>query len=130
MKVVLACGCFDLLHYGHVAHLKAARQLGDHLIVALTADEAINKGPGRPVFNWARRAEMLAELRCVDRVIRSTSAAEAIIAIKPEIYVKGAEYRGRLPEQATVEAYGGQVIFTDTEVWSSTALIQHIRVAA
>ena len=67
-KVVQAHGTFDLLHVGHVRHLEAARDLGDILVVTLTADRFVNKGPGRPVFGEALRAEMLATLQHVDWV--------------------------------------------------------------
>jgi len=66
MSVVQAHGSFDLLHLGHVRHLEAARRLGDVLVVTVTADRFVNKGPGRPVFNEALRAEMLAALEYVD----------------------------------------------------------------
>lgn len=125
MKIVLANGCFDILHYGHLAHLKAARAMGDKLIVVLTGDGFIGKGPGRPVFRAEHRKEMLEALRCVDEVIISEAPTpHAIIdRIRPDIYAKGAEYRGKLPEQEFVESYGGKVAFTDTIVFSSTALL-------
>lgn len=125
MRVVLTNGCFDIIHYGHLAHLLAAKALGDRIVVAVTADEFVNKGPGRPVFKESRRAEMLMALRCVDEVIISREAIpyEVIRAVKPDIYAKGKEYDGRLPEQSLVEELGGRVVFTDTEVYSSTALL-------
>ena len=67
-KVVLCHGVFDLLHMGHVRHLEEARSHGDILIVTITADAYVNKGPGKPVFSAALRAEMLAALSCVDFV--------------------------------------------------------------
>lgn len=123
--IVLASGCFDVFHFGHVAHLKAARALGDELVVALTADEHVNKGPGRPVFDERKRALVLAEQRCVDRVIisREPVPLSVIREVRPSIYAKGKEYRGRLPEQGLVEEIGGRVEFTDTVVYSSTALL-------
>lgn len=125
MRVVLANGCFDILHYGHLAHLLAAKALGGRLVIALTADEFVNKGPGRPVFKEERRAEMLKALRCVDQVIisREEIPYEVIRAVRPNVYVKGKEYEGRLPEQDLVEELGGRVAFTDTVVYSSTALL-------
>jgi len=125
VKTVLVNGCFDILHYGHLAHLKAAAALGHYLIVALTADEFVNKGPGRPVFSEDKRAELLRELRCVDEVIISRAPrCDAIIQqVRPDIYAKGIEYKGKLPEQALVESCGGVVMFTDTVVYSSTKLL-------
>src|SRR5215468_10555924 len=89
--VVQAHGTFDLLHLGHVRHLEAARRLGDILMVTVTADRHVNKGPGRPVFNAELRAEMLAALEHVQWVAIN-DAADAVTAmewIKPSIYAKG-----------------------------------------
>jgi len=125
LRVVLCNGCFDVIHYGHLAHLVAARKLGDRLVVALTADEFVNKGPGRPVFKEEQRAEMLRALRCVDQVViyREPIPYGVIRQVRPNIYAKGKEYEGRLPEQKLVEELGGRVVFTDTVVYSSTALL-------
>ena len=120
---VLCDGCFDCLHVGHIAHLMAARALGDTLIVALTTDEYVFKGPGRPCFRWPERAQMLRAIKYVDRVIPADSAASAIRLIRPNIYVKGKEYEGRLPEKELVESFGGKVVFTDTPVYSSTHIL-------
>jgi rfaE bifunctional protein nucleotidyltransferase chain/domain len=123
LNVVLCLGCFDGLHYGHVKHLEAAKKLGDWLVVAVTCDRNVNKGPGRPVFNQEQRAEMLRALRCVDDVAVVEDVWEAIQTIQPDIYVKGKEYENKLPEQAEVERYGGRVVFTDEVVYSSTDLL-------
>lgn len=121
---VLCNGCFDCLHLGHVKHLRAARALGDTLIVALTTDAFVLKGEGHPVFPWIERAEMLRALSCVDRVISCDSAAYAIRIIKPDIYVKGKEYEGRLPEEDLVKSLGGRVVFLETSpVYSSTQIL-------
>lgn len=128
MTVVLCCGCFDLLHYGHLLHLQAARALGDRLVVAVTADRFVGKGPGRPRFSDAQRAAMLKALRCVDNVIVSQAARpdDIIRTLRPEIYCKGADYKGQpLPERALVESLGGRVVFTETPKWSSTELLEH-----
>jgi rfaE bifunctional protein nucleotidyltransferase chain/domain len=122
MVVVLALGCFDPLHFGHVRYLRAAKRLGTHLLVAVTADEYVNK-PGRPVFNARDRASMVAELRCVDGVFISDGWKDAIELVRPHVYCKGVEYRGRLPEQEYVESYGGTVHFIDEPTYSSTALL-------
>jgi len=131
--VVQAHGTFDLIHLGHVRHLEAARRLGDVLIVTLTADRFVNKGPGRPVFNETLRAEMLAALEYVDWVAISESpdAVHSISAIRPDFFVKGQDYvnpdgdvTGKIVlEREAVEAHGGQVSFTDDLVFSSTELI-------
>src|SRR6201997_5886720 len=79
--VVQAHGTFDLLHLGHVRHLEAARRLGDVLVVTVTADRFVNKGPGRPVFNEGLRGEMLAALEYVDWVAIN-EAPDAVTAIE------------------------------------------------
>jgi rfaE bifunctional protein nucleotidyltransferase chain/domain len=137
--VVQAHGTFDLLHLGHVRHLEAARQLGDVLIVTVTADRFVNKGPGRPVFNAELRAEMLATLEYVDWVAinEAPDAVSAIECIRPSIYVKGKDYQNpegdvtgniTLERQAT-EAHGGRIHFTDEVTFSSTELInRHLNI--
>ena len=138
-SVVLAHGTFDLLHIGHVRHLQAARSQGDVLVATITADAFINKGPGRPVFPEGLRSEMLASLEIVDYVgiVAGPDALPAIQAIRPDVYIKGQDYRnpegdvtGRiLAERAAVEAHGGRVVFTEEITYSSTELInQHLNI--
>src|SRR5579863_6269977 len=137
--VVQAHGTFDLLHLGHVRHLEAARKLGDALIVTVTADRFVNKGPGRPVFNAELRAEMLATLEYVDWVAIHDAAdgVSAIEHIRPSIYVKGQDYQnpdgditGKITlERDAVEDYGGRIHFTDEVTFSSTELInRHLNI--
>jgi rfaE bifunctional protein nucleotidyltransferase chain/domain len=131
--VVHAHGTFDLLHLGHVRHFEAARRLGDVLIVTLTADGFVNKGPGRPVFTQELRAEMLATLEYIDWVgiNEAADAVPAIELIHPHVYIKGQDYQnpegdvtGKIyQERATVERYGGRIHFTDEMTFSSTALV-------
>src|ERR1700689_3179927 len=119
--IVQAHGTFDLLHLGHVRHLEAARKLGDVLIVTVTADRFVNKGPGRPVFNGELRAEMLATLEYVDWVAinDAADAVSAIERIRPTIYIKGQDYQnpqgditGKISlERDAVETYGGRIPF-------------------
>ena len=128
---VMCHGCFDLLHIGHIKHLQAAREMGDYLVVSITADAFVNKGPGRPVFSADKRAEMLAALECVDYVVivDGASAIPAIEAIMPDIYCKGSDYKseditGKFDlERDAVEKNGGRIVFTDEEVHSSSSLI-------
>lgn len=132
-KVVMAHGVFDLLHMGHVRHLEEAQSFGATLVVSVTADRFVNKGPGRPVFSQILRAEMLAALACVDWVIVSESpTAEPVIdIIKPDVYVKGIEYSDEradvtgkiVSERESVERNGGKVIFTHDITFSSSELI-------
>src|SRR3954465_9064656 len=137
--VVHAHGTFDLLHLGHVRHLEAARKLGDVLIVTVTADRFVNKGPGRPVFSGELRAEMLATLEYVDWVAvnDAADAVSAIERIRPSIYIKGQDYQnpqgditGKISlEREAVEAHGGHIHFTDEVTFSSTELInRHLNV--
>lgn len=90
--IVLANGCFDVLHRGHVDHLIQARSFGGYLIVSLTEDAHVNKGPLRPLNTWEDRATVLRALRCVDEVIPTKSAVDAIRQVKPNIFVKGIDY--------------------------------------
>lgn len=131
--VVLAHGTFDLMHFGHVRHLQAAKREGDVLIVTITADRFVNKGPGRPVFTHNVRAEMLASLECVDFVgiAHGPTSEEVLAAIRPDVYVKGSDYANPdddvtgkiLEEQAIVSSYGGRTVFTNEETYSSSSLI-------
>ena len=115
-RIVHAHGAFDLLHLGHVRHLQAAKRMGDILIVTITPDCFVNKGPGRPVFNESLRAEMLAAIDCVDYVAINDApdAVETIRRLKPDIYVKGQDYQnpegditGKIArEREAVEARG------------------------
>jgi cytidyltransferase-like protein len=118
---------------GHVRHLEQARREGDVLVVTVTGDSFVNKGPGRPVFTAFMRAEMLAALAYVDWVgINEAPTAENVIAaIEPDIYVKGADYAeaeddttGKIvDERSTVESYGGRISFTDEITFSSSSLL-------
>lgn len=131
--VVMAHGVFDLLHMGHVRHIEEARGFGDVLVVSVTPDRFVNKGPGRPVFGEMMRAEMLAALGSVDYVTinEGPTAEPAIDAIRPDVYVKGPDYvdasgdvTGKInDERSAVERNGGRVQFTDDVTFSSSALI-------
>jgi len=133
-KTVVQChGVFDLLHIGHIKHLHHAKNFGDILIVTITADKFVNKGPGRPYFSEYLRAEALASLSCVDYVVINhyPTAIEAIKTIRPDFYVKGIEYQeaekdvtGKITEEEeAVKSVGGQLNFTKDIVFSSSALL-------
>lgn len=128
MKVVLANGCFDILHPGHVDHLKQAREMGDFLIVSLTSDECVNKGPGRPIHTWEDRAKVLRELRSVGMVIKTDTAVSAILNIKPYIFVKGIDYakEDKFTEDVkeACKVTGSLLCFTNTPKRSVTELIK------
>jgi rfaE bifunctional protein nucleotidyltransferase chain/domain len=113
-RIVLANGCFDLLHVGHVRYLEAARRLGDVLFVGINGDAAVArlKGPGRPLMPALERVEILAALRPVDHVVVfDDDTADALIAaIRPDVHAKGTDYTAdSVPERQTVLAHGGRV---------------------
>jgi len=132
-SVVLCHGTFDLMHIGHVRYLQRAKQEGDALFVTVTADEFVNKGPGRPVFSDQLRAESLASLSCVDFVAvnHSLTAVDILNQVRPNIYAKGAEYRSHgddvtgniVLEKNAVEAHGGHIFYTDEITFSSSSLL-------
>lgn len=128
LRIVLANGCFDLLHRGHIEHLREARAMGDALFIGLTVDEAVNK-PGRPIIKWEDRATVLRELRCVTAVIPCDSGAQAILTARPQIFVKGPDYKelGVLPtEYAACREVGAEVAYTSAEKMSTTDIISLI----
>lgn len=128
--VVAAGGCFDLLHAGHVATLQAARALGDRLIVLLNSDASVArlKGPDRPLVAEADRAAVLRGLACVDavEVFDDDTPAAALDRLRPDLFVKGGDYRlGELPEAAVLERWGGQaVVLPYVPGHSTTRLIE------
>jgi rfaE bifunctional protein nucleotidyltransferase chain/domain len=136
-KIVHCHGVFDLLHVGHLRYFQEAKAMGDVLVVTLTTDRFVNKGPHRPAFPEQLRAEVLAGLECVDFVSINPhpTAVEAIRAIKPDVYVKGPDYADKSKdltgkiheEEEAVRAVGGRIAFTTGEMFSSTSLInQHM----
>lgn len=134
-RTVVQChGCFDLVHPGHVRYLMFARQLGHVLVVSLTGDATIVKGPDRPYIPQELRAENLAALEFVDWVVIDPhpTACELLQALRPDVYVKGREYAVSTDprfarEREIVEAYGGRVVFHSGDVvFSSTRLAQDL----
>ena len=134
-KIVLCHGTFDLLHIGHLRYLTEAKKSGDFLIVTITADKFVLKGPGRPIFNENLRSEMLANLEIIDfvSIIYDKSALPAIEAIKPNVYFKGIEYKnhendltGKIKiEENAVKNHGGILRYSDDIVFSSSNLINN-----
>jgi len=131
-RIVLANGCFDLLHVGHVRYLRAARMLGDVLFVGINSDAAVArlKGRGRPLMPAAERAEILLALREVDHVVvfEEDTADRLVAALRPHVHAKGTDYRAdSVPEAATVQKVGGRVeIVGDPKDHSSRDLIVRI----
>lgn len=111
-KIVQCHGTFNVFHYGHLVLLQHARTLGDALIVTVTAKRYVNR-PGLPVTPDHQRMAILRALACVDdvRLINAPDAFEAVRLVKPDVYVKGREYMGKLAEQHLVESLGGRVVF-------------------
>ncbi|MCG3126703.1 MAG: Bifunctional protein HldE [Phycisphaerae bacterium] len=135
-RTIVQChGCFDIVHPGHIRYLQFARELGDVLLVSLTGDAEIEKGPGRPLIPEDMRAESLAALEFVDYVVidASPTACALLNEIRPDVYVKGREYAQSADprfaqERAIVESYGGRVVFSSGEVvFSSTRLVESLR---
>ncbi|SCA63547.1 Uncharacterized protein SCG7109_AR_00170 [Chlamydiales bacterium SCGC AG-110-M15] len=130
-KIVLCHGCFDLVHYGHLKHFEAAKSQGDLLVVTVTPDCYIAKGPDRPFFTLEQRCEYLSALSMIDYVAAndSPSSADAIRLLSPDVYIKGVEYKfmpndEKLKQEIdAVESVGGHIHYTEEIVYSSTKLI-------
>lgn len=120
MKIILCHGTFDLIHYGHVLLFKVARAMGDRLIVTITADEFISKGPGRPVFNERQRLAWVKEFRSVDEahIIRARTGVSAIQRFRPSVYAKGRDTHQWTnvisEEKQVIEDMGGELVYIDT----------------
>jgi rfaE bifunctional protein nucleotidyltransferase chain/domain len=152
-RIVFTNGCFELLHVGHVGYLQAARALGDVLVVGLNSDASVRaiKGPPRPLVPETERSELLAALECVDFVVvfGEPTAESLVAALKPDIYVKGGDYKAAgsteqgagamssptalpigqkiAPEMRVVQGYGGQVVVLPySSGHSTTTLIENI----
>ena len=132
-KIVHCHGVFDLLHVGHIRHLEKAKQFGDLLVVTLTPDQYVNKGPHRPAFTEILRADAINALQFVDYVAinKWPIAVNAIKLLAPDYYVKGSDYQnvladktqGIVLEKKAVESAGGSLVFTDEVMFSSSSLI-------
>ena len=132
-KIVFTNGCFDILHPGHTRYLCAARELGDHLIVAVNSDRSVSavKGPERPILKEETRAEMLAALGCVDTVIifDEDNPEKVIRYLLPDILVKGGDWaEDEIIGSDVVKAAGGKVKrIPFVAGFSTTGLIEKIR---
>ncbi|HEX6404886.1 MAG TPA: adenylyltransferase/cytidyltransferase family protein [Pseudonocardiaceae bacterium] len=131
-RIVLANGCFDILHAGHVRYLEDARSRGNFLTVALNSDSSVRaiKGPGRPLMPLAERAEIVGALRCVDAV---TSFDEADLettlrVLRPDVHAKGSDYTAAsVPEACIDRELGIEIaICGDPKDHSTSALLQRI----
>ena len=132
-RIVHCHGVFDLLHIGHIRYFSQAQQMGDVLVVTVTPDRFVDKGPHRPAFPESLRAEAVASLHCVDYVAINLwpTAEETLRLLRPHVYVKGSEFRQPGSdltrkidrERAVVEEIGAEIAFTEDIVFSSTNLI-------
>lgn len=132
-RIVLCHGVFDLLHVGHIRHFEEARRQGDLLVVTVTDDAHVNKGPHRPAFTESLRVEVLAALAPVDYVAVShyPTAEQAILAVRPDVYVKGPDYRKAgddvtgciAREEEAVRSVGGRIYYTEAETFSSSHVL-------
>ena len=131
-RIVLANGCFDILHAGHVRYLEGARALGDLLVVGINSDEQVTrlKGPGRPILPERERAELVASLQVVDLVtiFNEPTVTELLLAITPDVHAKGTDYTEEtVPERDVVRSYGGQIrIVGDPKDHSTSEMIRKV----
>src|SRR5215213_5796964 len=131
-RIVLANGCFDVLHVGHVRYLAGARALGDVLVVGINSDEQVArlKGPGRPVLPANERAEIVASLESVTYVtiFDEPTVEQLLLALKPDLHAKGTDYtEDTVPERAVVRSYGGRVaIVGDPKDHSTSAILTRL----
>jgi rfaE bifunctional protein nucleotidyltransferase chain/domain len=131
-RIVLANGCFDVLHAGHVRYLEGARALGDVLVVAINSDLQVGrlKGEARPILPERERAELVASLQAVDwvTIFDEPTVTELLLAIKPDVHAKGTDYtKETVPERDVVRSYGGRVaIVGDPKNHSTTETLKKV----
>ena len=131
-KIVHCHGCFDMMHPGHIKYFQASKKMGDILVVTVTPDQYVDKGPGRPVFDQYLRTESIAALECVDYVAvnRWPTAENTLRLLVPDYYVKGQEFEklqdktGKIQKEVdVVKEIGGEMMFTHEIVFSSTKIL-------
>ena len=131
-KVVLANGCFDILHVGHLRYLQGARALGDMLVVAINSDKSVRmiKDPGRPILSEDQRVALVSALRCVDYIVLfdEPDVTHVLDVLRPAIHAKGTDYTEQtVPERNSVAQYGGAVRITgDPKNHSTRDIIERI----
>ena len=130
---MLANGCFDLIHVGHVRYLKEAKDQGDILLVALNSDRSVQllKGKGRPILNEEERVAIVGSFSFVDHVtvFDEVNVERILLELKPDVHAKGSDYTEKtVPERETVLSYGGRIAITGgPKVKSTSEIIQDIR---
>jgi len=131
-RIVLANGCFDVLHVGHVRYLAGARELGEVLVVGINSDAQVErlKGEGRPIMPATERAEIVAALESVTYVtiFDEPTAEQLLLTLKPDVHAKGTDYtQDTVPERAVVRSYGGRVaIVGDPKDHSTSAILTRL----
>jgi D-glycero-beta-D-manno-heptose 1-phosphate adenylyltransferase len=131
-RIVLANGCFDVLHVGHVRYLAGAREFGDVLVVGINSDPQVAhlKGAGRPILPASERAELVASLESVNYVtiFDEPTVEELLLALKPDVHAKGTDYTEEtVPERSVVQSYGGRVaIVGDPKDHSTSAILARL----
>jgi rfaE bifunctional protein nucleotidyltransferase chain/domain len=130
--VVLANGCFDLIHAGHIRYLKECKKKGDILVVALNSDSSVRqlKGAGRPILLEQERAEIISSFYFVDYVtfFGQKKVDKVLLALKPQVHAKGSDYSvDTVPERETVKRYGGEIAITGgPKIKSTSEVIEEI----
>jgi rfaE bifunctional protein nucleotidyltransferase chain/domain len=131
-KIVLANGCFDLIHVGHIRYLKESKKKGDVLVLALNSDSSIRKlkGEGRPILNQEERLEIASSFYFVDYItfFDEPNVEKILLALKPDIHAKGSDYTEEtVPEKETIKGYGGMIAITGgPKIKSTSELIKDI----
>ncbi|HEY6231519.1 MAG TPA: adenylyltransferase/cytidyltransferase family protein [Pyrinomonadaceae bacterium] len=131
-RIVLANGCFDVLHAGHIRYLEGARALGDLLVVGINSDAQVAKlkGKGRPILTDRDRAELVASLETVDfvTIFPEPTVTELLLLLKPDVHAKGTDYTEEtVPERDVVRSYGGRVaIVGDPKNHSTTEIMERV----
>ena len=131
-RIVLANGCFDVLHVGHIRYLEAAKTLGDLLIVGVNSDEQTRrlKGDGRPLVPQDQRAQIVSALEAVDfvTIFDEPTVEQLLLALKPDVHAKGTDYtENTVPERNVVRSFGGRVaIVGDPKNHSSSEIIDKV----
>ena len=135
-RIVMCHGVFDLLHVGHIKHFEKAKSFGEILIVSITADKFVNKGPDRPAFNEDDRSDSLSAIKDVDYVVinKDFTATKLIQQIKPDIYCKGPDYKKKtnditkeiFNEIKSVKRVGGKIVYTRGKTFSSSNIINRV----
>lgn len=135
-KIGMIHGVFDIIHIGHIEYFKEAKNMVDKLVVSVTSDKYVNKGPGKPIFNLRKRMDLLNSIKYIDKVIESNqpTAVSNIKKLKPNLYIKGKDYKNLdkdvsenlVLEKKEVEKYGGKLTFTKSELHSSSSIANNV----